>query len=299
MLTLSSDHTIFKMSPANLPAAKARSGETVCFETLDCFGCQITSAAQLLNGIDWSNINPATGPLFVEDALPGDVLKVEILKLRLADYGVMTDAPREGVIGKVLEEESTKIIPIARGMAIFNEKLAFPICPMIGVIGTAPTQTEIDTGTPGEHGGNMDCKKIGAGSVLYLPVLVEGALLAMGDLHALMGDGEVVVCGIEAAGSVTVRVTVLKNCGLPTPFLVTPKESMAIYSSETLEEAGVGATLRMREFLIREAGMEEHDAGMVLSVAGNLRICQVVDPKMTCRMELTRYVTDQYGYLFP
>ncbi len=298
MLTLTPKTAVFHMSPLNAPTARVQSGETVCFQTLDCFGGQITSESQILAGIDWSKINPATGPLYIENAMPGDVLKVEILEIHLADHGVMTDAPNEGVIGKVLTTQSTKIIPIVDGKAIFNEKLSFPICPMIGVIGTAPAVESVDTGTPGSHGGNMDCARISKNTTLYLPVNVEGALLAMGDMHALMGDGEVVVCGIEIAGTIMARVSVLKECCLPTPFLVAPDDCMTIYSAETVDEAGVGATLRMRDFLIKEVGLEEHDAGMLLSVVGNLRICQVVDPEKTCRMEVPRYVTDQYGYVF-
>lgn len=286
------------MSKDNPPVATAKSGDTVCFETLDCFGCQLKSENQLLGGLDWSNINPATGPLFVEGAEPGDVLKVEILKIELDKQGVMVDGPGSGVTGVAVTSESTKILPVSDGMVKFNEKLSFPICPMIGVIGTAPAEEGVDTGTPGPHGGNMDCTRIGEGATLYLPVNVEGALLAMGDLHALMGDGEVEVCGVEIAGAVTVRVTVLKNCALPTPFLVNKEAAMAIFSAESLDDAAVGATMSMHSFLMKELHMNEHEAGMLLSVVGNLRICQIVDPEKTCRMELPLSIMETYGYQF-
>ena len=298
MLTIHTDTKIHKMSRDNAPVAYAKSGDTVCFETLDCFGCQIQGEDQVLEKLDWSNINPATGPLFVEGALPGDVLKVEILDIALDDHGVMTDGPGNGVTGCAVTEQTTKILPIADGIITFNDKLSFPICPMIGVIGTAPAGEAIDTGTPGPHGGNMDCNKIGIGATLYLPVQVEGALLAMGDLHARMGDGEVEVCGVEVAGAVTVRLTVLKNCKLPTPFLVNNEMAAAIYSAKTLDDAGVGATMAMHGFLMQELGMNEHEAGMLLSVAGDLRICQVVDPEKTCRMEIPLTIPNIYNYTF-
>ena len=298
MLTIHTDTKIHKMSKDNPPVATAKSGDTMCFETLDCFGCQLKSEDQLLGGLDWSNINPATGPLFVEGAEPGDVLKVEILKIQLDDHGVMVDGPGSGVTGVAVTSESTKILPVSDGMVKFNEKLSFPICPMIGVIGTAPAEEGVDTGTPGPHGGNMDCTRIGEGATLYLPVNVEGALLAMGDLHALMGDGEVEVCGVEIAGAVTVRVTVLKNCALPTPFLVNKEAAMAIFSAESLDDAAVGATMSMHSFLMKELHMNEHEAGMLLSVVGNLRICQIVDPEKTCRMELPLSIMETYGYHF-
>ena len=298
MLTIHTNTKIHSMSKDNPPAAHAKSGDTIRFETLDCFGCQIHSESQLLGKLDWSNINPATGPLFIEEAQPGDVLKVEILSIELDDHGVMCDGPSNGVTGRAVTEESTKILPVADGMIHFNSKLRFPVNPMIGVIGTAPAGEGIDTGTPGTHGGNMDCNRIGAGATLYLPVNVPGALLAMGDLHARMGDGEVEVCGVEIAGAVTVRVTVLKNCGLPTPFLVNAEMAAAIYSAETLDEAAVGATMAMHGFLMGELGMNAHEAGMLLSVAGDLRICQVVDPEKTCRMELPASIMEAYRYVF-
>lgn len=298
MLTIHTDTKIHKMSENNPPVAKAKSGDTVCFETLDCFGGQLKSENDLLGGLDWNNVNPASGPLFIESAMPGDVLKVEILKIELDDHGVMVDAPGEGVTGAAVSSESTKILPVENGKVKFNEKLSFPICPMIGVIGTAAKGEGIDTGTPGSHGGNMDCTRIGEGATLYLPVNTEGALLAMGDLHARMGDGEVEVCGVEIAGKVTVKLTVLKNCKLPTPFLVNSELAMAIHSAETVDEACVGATMAMHGFLTGELGMNEHEAGMLLSVTGNLCICQVVDPEKTVRMEIPLSVTKAYGYEF-
>jgi amidase len=183
-------------------------------------------------------------------------------------------------------------------MVKFNDKLSFPIQPMIGVIGTAPAGEGIDTGTPGAHGGNMDCTRIGEGTTLYLPVNTKGALLAMGDLHAKMGDGEVEVCGVEIAGAVTVKISVVKNCALPTPFLINSEVAAAVYSAKTVDEACVGATMAMHSFLMQELSMNEHEAGMLLSVAGNLRICQIVDPERTCRMEIPLSVTAAYGYSF-
>ena len=298
MLTIHTDTKIHKMCHNNAPVAYAKNGDIVRFETLDCFGCQIRREDQLLGGLDWNNINPATGPLFVEGAKAGDVLKVEILEIELDDHGVMVDSPGEGVTGCAVTEETTKILPVRDGIVHFNEKLSFPVCPMIGVIGTAPAGEGLDTGTPGAHGGNMDCTRIGVGATLYLPVHVDGALLAMGDLHARMGDGEVEVCGVEIAGAVTVRVTVLPNCGLPTPFLTNSEIAAAIHSAETVDEACIGATMAMHSFLMKELGMNEHEAGMLLSVTGDLRICQIVDPEKTCRMEIPLSVADAYGYKF-
>ena len=298
MLTIHTDTKVHVMAKENVPAAYCKAGDTVRFETLDCFGGQLTSEDQHMGGLDWSNINPATGPLYIEGAKAGDVLKVEILSIELDDHGVMIHSEGERVTGRSVTGDVTKILPIENGCAKFNDKLSFALCPMIGVIGTAPAGEGIPTGTPGAHGGNMDCTRIGAGTTLYLPVNVDGALLAMGDMHAVMGDGEVGVCGVEIAGSITVRVSVLKDCALPTPFLLTDEHAMTICSAKTADEAGDNATLAMHAFLINELGMDAHDAGMLLSIAGNLRVCQIVDPEKTFRMELPRSITRAYGYEF-
>ncbi len=299
MLTIRRDTAVYAMSPENVPVARVQDGEMLVFETADCFGGQIVKDTDRMGALDWSRINPATGPVFICGAQPGDTLKVEILKIELAEQAATVEAPGEGITGLGAEEESTKILPVVNGKVVFNDRIALEVNPMIGVIGTAPADESIATGTPSFHGGNMDCKRIGAGSVLYLPVNVEGALLAMGDLHAVMGDGEVCVCGAEIAGSVTVRVSVVKGQPLPLPFLVTKEHAMAIYSAEGLDASAQGATLRMRAFLIDCAGLPAHEAGMLLSLAGDLRICQVVDPNKTCRMELPLSLLEKLGFCFP
>ena len=299
MLTIKRDTVVYAMSANNAPVARAASGDTIVFETMDCFGGQIVKETDRMGTLDWSRINPATGPVFIEGAQPGDTLKVEILRIDLAPQAATVESPGSGITGLGAAEEKTKILPVGDGKVVFNDRVVLPECAMIGVIGTAPAGEAVDTGTPDLHGGNMDCKRIGAGATLYLPVNVEGALLAMGDLHAVMGDGEVCVCGAEIAGEVTVRVTVVKGASLPLPFLVTKAAAMAIYSAKGLDAAAEGTTLRMRSFLIDAVGMKPYEAGMLLSLAGDLRICQAVDPNKTCRMELPLSILEQLGYQFP
>lgn len=296
MLTIPSEHSVFQMSPDNKPVARVKTGELVRFETLDCFSNALRSEEQTMSAVDWNRINPATGPLYVEDACPGDILKVTVRDIRLDDQGVMVAIPGSGVVGDALDEERTKIVPIRNGKVHFNDRISFDARPMIGVIGTAPQGEAIPTGTPGKHGGNMDCKRIGVGAVLYLPVGVPGALLAMGDLHAAMGDGEIVICGVEIAGAVDVRVDVLKNLAWPLPMVVQKERVMTIASSPTLDEASKTATRNMFDFLRRELLLPASEAGMILSAMGDLRICQIADPLMTARMELPLTVLESYGY---
>lgn len=290
------EQSVFQFSPHNTPVASAASGDTIVFETLDCYGNKITREDQIDASTGWGFANPATGPLYVEDAKPGDILKVEILDIKLDSQGVMRVGPGSGALGHILKERKTKIIPVQDGQARFNEHLTLDIDPMIGVIGTAPKDEEVPTSTPGNHGGNMDCKRIGKGSVLYLPVNVPGALLAMGDVHALMGDGEVIICGIEIAAEVTVRVNVLSGLSLPLPMVVAGDEIMTIASEKTLDEAAVKASEMMLQFVHESLGMDLQEAGMLLSIAADLRICQIVDPLMTVRMEFPLWILKKYGY---
>ncbi len=299
MLTIKRDTVVYAMSPDNTPVAHAASGDTLCFETHDCFGGQIIRPEDRMGMLDWSRINPATGPVYVDGAEPGDTLKVEILRIDLAAQAVTVEAPGEGLTGLAATVETTAVFPIAEGGLRFNDRLTLPLRPMIGVIGTAPAEGEVSTGTPAAHGGNMDCKRIGPGATLYLPVNVPGGLLAMGDLHAVMGDGEVCVCGAEIAGEVTVRVSVVKGQPLPLPFLVTETHAMAIHSAPGLDAAAEGATLQMRAFLAEQVQLPAHEAGMLLSLMGDLCICQAVDPNKTCRMELPLTLVQACGYAFP
>ncbi|MHB1654344.1 MAG: acetamidase/formamidase family protein [Desulfitobacteriaceae bacterium] len=293
---ISKEQFVLQMSPNNPPVFSIPSHSAIAFETLDCFSNEIESEEQLFSSVGWDKINPATGPLFVEGAEPGDVLKVEILKIKVADRGVMTVAPKFGVLGDIIQREITKLVDIQEGMVRFNEKISLPIRPMIGVIGTSPAAQEIPTGTPGEHGGNMDCKRIVEGSTLYLPVKVPGALLSMGDLHAVMGDGEVVICGVEISGEITVRLSVIKDKNLPLPMLREGDHVMTIASADSLDEAAKQATVNMHKFLVEQVGIDVTEAGMLMSIAGDLKICQVVDPLVTSRMEFPLSVLSAYGY---
>jgi amidase len=147
--------------------------------------------------LDWDRINPATGPVYIKDAEPGDVLKVTINRIELDEKGTVVSGEELGLLGGILKDVYTKIVPIRGGKAVFDGRTEIPVRPMIGVIGVAPAEGEINTGTPGRHGGNMDNTMVGEGASLYFNVEVPGALFACGDAHAVMGDGEIGESGLE------------------------------------------------------------------------------------------------------
>ncbi|RHW43567.1 acetamidase [Neobacillus notoginsengisoli] len=283
---------IYEFNKTNKPVKKVASGTTIEIETYDCFQNQIQSADTVVTEIDWNQINPATGPIYVEGAMPGDVLKVKIEKLEIGGQGVMVVGPDLGVMGHRITEMESKIIPIKNGKAIFND-LELPLNPMIGVIGVAPEGDGVNCGTPGAHGGNMDNKMVAEGATLYFPVFAEGALFGLGDFHAAMGDGEISVSGIEVPGKATVKLDVLKGVSLKHPMLETDEVFTQIVSADTLDEACKLATEEMIDRLIDKTGLRLSEVTMLMSAVGQAEICQVVDPLITARFVIPKWLLRQ------
>lgn len=302
---ITADHHVLTMSADNAPVAVVPRDTAVRFETRDCFGNSIRSEDMPFTQVSWDCINPATGPVFVEGAEPGDILKVSILDIAVADQGVVAAAPGFGDMPDSVETV-TRLVPVRDGKAHFTWptregtlRRELPIRPMIGVIGVAPAGEAVPTGTPDAHGGNMDCKRIVKGATLYLPVNVPGALFAAGDVHAVMGDGEVVVTGLEISAVLTLSFAVIKGKKLPTPMLVESGQVMTLASAKLLDDAASMATRNMQRFLVDELGMDGTAAAMLLSMEGDLAICQVVDPLKTARMEISNEILTQCGYVMP
>lgn len=281
---------IYAFSKEHAPILNVKSGETVIIETYDCFENQITSADSTYESLDWSKVNPATGPVYVEGAEVGDILEVTIDDIKLEDQGVMAVSPGMGVLGEKITKFEAKLIPVENGKAIFNENIHIPLNPMIGVIGVAPQGEPISCGTPGSHGGNMDNKMITKGTTLYFPVFQQGALFALGDLHAAMGDGEVCVTGIEIAGQVTVTIKVIKGKSLSNPVLETEECIGTIASAKTIDEAVKMSVEDMVELLHDKLDLPLSELTMLLSAVGQTQICQVVDPLMTTRFLVPKWV---------
>jgi amidase len=208
----------------------------------------------------------------------------------------MVAIPGEGALGDVITQMETTILHVEGGEIVFKDRVRVPTHPMIGVIGVAPAEGSVPNGTPGPHGGNMDCKLIRQGSRVYFTVGVDGALFGAGDFHAAMGDGEIVVCGAETAGELRFRAQVVDLPGLPTPFVETDELVAAIYSAPTTDEAAQGAIHRMAKFLNEQVKIPLNDAGMLMSLVGQLKFCQVVDPLKTVRFEFPKQVLAEYGY---
>lgn len=295
MKRLSNNQVIYAMSKDNKPFLTVKPGETVCFETKDCYSNNLKSPQDTFTKEMWDTVNPATGPLYIEGAHPGDILCIDIEKIETRDFAVMCVENGAGALAQQIEGIETTIYPIKEGNLIISDDLSIPLQSMIGVIGTAPSGESVSNGTPGEHGSNMDCKEIGEGSTVYLPVNVQGALLSLGDLHAVMGDGEVCICGAEVSGEVTLSTRIMKN-PLPTPCVETKDSIAFIGSSKTLDECEAMVLNKGHRFLTGKVGLSANEAARIMSLIGELRVCQVVDPLKTMKFMFSKNILKNLGF---
>ncbi|KAJ3839893.1 Formamidase [Lentinula raphanica] len=275
------------------PILRVKSGETVKFDCLDASNGQITPESTVSNvsSLVFSNLDQVNGPIFVEDAQPGDTLKVEVLSIETADWGWTACIPGFGLLSDEFPEPALKIWKLDKeeGFAYFDQEkgIKIPLRPFAGEMGVARKETgSFSTIPPYNTGGNIDTKHVTAGATLYLPIEVEGALFSMGDGHAAQGDGEVCGTAIETPIVAELRLSVLKNRSYTkTPHFKTPpviQVSNEEYYCTTgvepdLREASRAALRHMINYLGQEHGLNSVEAYMLCSVVADLRLHEVVD----------------------
>lgn len=276
MKRVSREHYFYYFDKEMAPAMEVEPGETVVFETWDARRGAIKSEGDPVPMPSPSGnvANPATGPLFVRGARPGDAVAVRVEEVKIDSQGWMAIRPTWGVITDRVRSPLLRVLEVKEGQALLRPDLRFPVRPMIGVMGTAPAGDPLPTSHPGDNGSNMDNNMVREGSTVYLPVSVEGALLGIGDVHASMGDGEVTGTGIEICGEVRVTVDLLKGFPIKRPIIVTGESVITCGHGATLEEAVRVVTEDMAELLHSEWGISMEDAFLFLSAAGDVGICQ-------------------------
>lgn len=270
MLTI--DQSVLTFNKDNQPFASAEPGEIMLFKTLDCFSDQIQSEDQMVESIDIDQCNPAAGPVYIKGAEPGDVLVVDILDIQVNDQGATCIFPGIGPLWE-RSELRTRVLPIKNGVTTFND-VTWHVDPMIGVIGVAPADEPVPCGHPFQCGGNMDSNKITKGSRVYLPVQVEGALLQMGDLHASMGDGEIVGTGLEIAGEITVRTSIIKSFELNWPVTETKDFWYVNTFAPTCDEGIKLGLIEMQRLISSAYNWDLTDAAIYLSLQGEVGVNQ-------------------------
>jgi acetamidase/formamidase len=221
-----------------------------------------------------------TGPVYIEGAEPGDVLEVKILSIAFAiDYAyngcsgfIPTNCDRS-VPQKIVKIDSKAMT------AVFKPGITIPLRPFFGSMGVAPAPDlgRVSSNPPGRHAGNLDNRELVAGSTLYIPVFVRGALFEIGDGHGAQGDGEVDQTALETSLRGRVQLTVRKGKKMLWPRAETSTDYISMASDADLKEATTVAIQEMVNFLAETQNLTKHEAYQLVSVAGNVAITQLVD----------------------
>jgi acetamidase/formamidase len=287
------------------PVLKIKSGDTVEIQTLltnepkplEDAGVRPDQVEQSLRDIvsQVKDKGPGghilTGPIFIEGAEPGDVLEVRILKIKLAiPYAYNGFGPRTGIFPNEFPYPRTRIIPLDadRMVARFADGIEIPLHPFFGSMGDAPPRGRISSGPPWIHAGNLDNKELVAGSTLFIPVHVPGALFEVGDGHAGQGDGEVDVTALETSLVGTFQFIERKDLHFHWPRAETPRYFITMGLDPDLNEATKMAVREMIDYLTTVKRLSRDDAYMLCSVAADLRITQLVDGTKGAHMMLPK-----------
>ncbi|HEY2371071.1 MAG TPA: acetamidase/formamidase family protein [Gaiellaceae bacterium] len=275
---LSRDQVIWSFRPGLQPALEVEPGDTVTFETNDCFTGQIRSEDDLVTDIDLSRINGATGPVAVRGAEPGDSLIAEILDVRPIEWGVATLIPGFGQLIDSVQSPVTRLFDVRNGEIRMNDRVRFPAKPMVGVVGVATGGEELSNGLAGRHGGNLDDHFHGKGAKIYFPVRQPGAMFAVGDMHASMGDGEICFTGVEIAGEVDIRFELLKGKQATWPVTELADSWLPHATADAYDDAVKLVAEEAARLLVDEHGFSMEDAYIFLSVACDVGVVQACKP---------------------
>jgi acetamidase/formamidase len=295
--------------PTSQPVLRIASGDVVVARTLitstpprlEGAGVPADQVEQSLRDIvrDVKDRGPGghilDGPIYVEGADPGDVLEVRIQKVELAiPYAYNGFSVGRGYLPNDFPYSRMKIIPLdkSRMIARFAPGIEIPLRPFFGSMGVAPPESvgRIDSAPPWIHGGNLDNKDLVAGTTLYLPVHVKGALFQVGDGHAGQGDGEVDITALETSLIGTFQLLVRKDMHLKWPRAETPTHFMTMGLNEDLGEATRSAIREMIDYLVTERHLSRDDAYMLASVAADLSITELVDGNKGVHMMIPKSI---------
>jgi len=278
---------------ATPPIVRIAPGETVEFQALDASDGQLMprSRADELTRLDFGRVNPVVGPVYVDGAAPGDVLKVTLLAFTPAGWGWTGNIPGFGLLAAQFPAPHLhhwQYDPAAQVPALYGPGGRVPLKPMCGTVGLAPAEPGAHSIVPPRRvGGNMDIRDIAAGTELYLPVEVAGGLLSLGDAHAAQGDGEICGTAIETACTIAARIELVKDARLDFPRFTTPgpvtrHADRLGYEVTTgigpdLMTAARDAVSGMIDLISARQQMNPIDAYLLCSVCGDLRISEIVD----------------------
>ncbi|CDX49824.1 Acetamidase/Formamidase [Mesorhizobium plurifarium] len=291
--TIHGRHHHFGWDNSFAPAERVAPGSTIEFQCLDSSGGQLKADSTIADiaKLDFGQINPVTGPIFVEGAEPGDALKVTIEMFKPSGFGWTANIPGFGLLADDFKEPALAIWKYDAASlepALFGKSARVPLKPFAGTIGNAPGEKGHHSVVPPRRvGGNLDIRDLAAGTTLYLPVEVPGALFSVGDTHAAQGDGEVCGTAIESPMDVVLKLDLVKDARLKTPRFTTPGPVTRHLDAKGYEvTTGIGPDLmtgareavsQMVDLLSARYKLDPVDAYMLVSVCGDLRISEIVD----------------------
>ena len=289
MQTLSREKRIYVLHPENEPAITIDDGDDLLVESWDAF--EGIRDPQVLE--EKSLKGPATGPIYVNGAEPGDALRVEFVSITPKESPAHMIMPGRGFLEAEFTEAYPTVMSIDDGHLVLPSGVRLPLRPSMGLVATTPTYLQQTASDSGPYGGDIDMKELVEGSVLYLPVFVPGGLLAMGDCHAVVGDGAVAGTGAECSADTHIRVTVEKGMNLAGPRAITPDHFVVLSHGDDLGPAMKQAVRDMVDFLVTEKGMEPYDAYTLCSLAGDVRVSRTFRPISPVKMMLSRQALEQ------
>jgi acetamidase/formamidase len=291
--TIHRRHHHFGWDNSFVPAERVAPGVTIEFECLDSSGGQLTPESTVadVTALDFAKVNPVTGPVHVDGAEPGDALKITIEAFKPSGFGWTANIPGFGLLAdqfttpalNLWKYDATSLAP-----ALYGKNARVPLKPFAGTIGNAPAEPGLHSVVPPRRmGGNLDIRDLAAGTVLYLPVEVAGALFSVGDTHAAQGDGEVCGTAIESPMTVTVRLELIKGGAPRFPRIVNPKPRSRHLDSLGYDiTTGIGPDLmtgardaldQMVDFIAARHGMQPVEAYLLCSACADLKISEIVD----------------------
>lgn len=285
------------------PVLRIDPGDVVTCETHDAFEGKIRSETDKPSEIlNFPFLNPQNGPIYVNGAEKGDCLAVHIHEIRprgpqpvgttcmIAEFGGLVATGATALLNQPLPERVKKLEVTVEGGVKWSDRITLPYEPFIGTIGTSPEIEAISSLVPDYYGGNMDLPDVAPGAVIYLPVNAPGALLFLGDCHAIQGDGELCGVALEHPTHTTVHVDLIKRWTLAWPRLETETLFMTIGSGRPMEDAARIAYRELVRWMAADFGFDEHEAYLLLTQCGKMRVGNMVDPKYTLGASITRKI---------
>ncbi len=303
---LTKDQTHDKFSRLIEPVVRVPSGSVIEAFTHECTGGQlnINSTVEDAAKVDWDRIHTLTGPVYVEGAEPGDVLAVRLIELEPADWGWMEIHPEFGFLVGEFNEPVLQTFKLdkEKNEVEFAKGIRIPLKPFAGVMGVAPDTDEmLNTIPPRANGGNLDDPNLVAGTTVYFPVFVKGALFSIGDTHAVQGHGEVSGTAIESPMRIVYEIRVIKGGrSIAEPQYETDEYYATTGFATTIDEAAKKATRYMIDYLVETKRLSREQAYMLASLAGDLKIAETVDmPHMLVTMHMPTSIFTEAGSMRP